>query len=219
MFFRDENEKIMFLSRQNDDKLVDAYPKEILNGPNQIYKYCFKCNIVRPERAHHCGVCNVCTLLYDHHCPWVGNCVAYNSHKFFVLFCLYVTIGTFFIAIRLFPCLIDLYEESGSMVRGGFLYALLGILMGLMLSGTNGFLFFYHCFLILNNQTTVERHMMKFNNKFKFDSILKNWEVIFGKNKWTWFLPLIPYRPNIDPYSFENKGEIAGTFSVSIDPK
>ncbi|KIJ18105.1 hypothetical protein PAXINDRAFT_161618 [Paxillus involutus ATCC 200175] len=50
------------------------------------YRYCSKCKIVKPPRAHHCRACGTCILKYDHHCPWIGHCVGAFNHKFFVNF-------------------------------------------------------------------------------------------------------------------------------------
>ena len=50
------------------------------------FRYCEKCQAVKPDRSHHCSVCGSCILKMDHHCPWVNNCVAFNNYKFFMLF-------------------------------------------------------------------------------------------------------------------------------------
>lgn len=50
------------------------------------FRLCEKCNLIKPDRAHHCSVCDCCVLKMDHHCPWVNNCVSFSNYKFFVLF-------------------------------------------------------------------------------------------------------------------------------------
>ncbi|KIK97329.1 hypothetical protein PAXRUDRAFT_825049 [Paxillus rubicundulus Ve08.2h10] len=59
------------------------------------YRYCSKCKIVKPPRAHHCRACGTCILKYDHHCPWIGHCVGAFNHKFFVNFLQWGTIFCF----------------------------------------------------------------------------------------------------------------------------
>lgn len=40
------------------------------------FRVCEKCNLIKPDRAHHCSVCDCCVLKMDHHCPWcVSLCV------------------------------------------------------------------------------------------------------------------------------------------------
>lgn len=53
---------------------------------------CKKCRAVKTLKVHHCSLCNKCVDELDHHCPWVGNCVAKNNIKYFVLFNMYVTL-------------------------------------------------------------------------------------------------------------------------------
>ncbi|KAJ7123731.1 DHHC palmitoyltransferase-domain-containing protein [Mycena epipterygia] len=50
------------------------------------HRWCARCAIVKPYRAHHCRVCGTCVLKFDHHCPWIGQCVGARNHKFFLNF-------------------------------------------------------------------------------------------------------------------------------------
>lgn len=35
-----------------------------------------------------------------------------------------------------------------------------------------------------------------------------NWKMVFGKNPWTWLLPIRPNDINIDPYNFPKRQEM-----------
>jgi palmitoyltransferase len=45
------------------------------------HRWCSKCEIIKPYRAHHCRACGTCVLKYDHHCPWIGQCCGARNHK------------------------------------------------------------------------------------------------------------------------------------------
>lgn len=81
-------------------RILEVFAKDLpisnrtMNGS---LRYCDKCLVIKPDRAHHCSVCGQCVLKMDHHCPWVNNCVNFTNYKYFVLFlgygllyCIYV---------------------------------------------------------------------------------------------------------------------------------
>lgn len=62
-------------------------------------RYCERCEIVKPYRAHHCRHCGTCVLGMDHHCPWIGQCCGARNHIYFVAFCFWSCVGRAFVAL------------------------------------------------------------------------------------------------------------------------
>ena len=58
------------------------------------FKWCYRCNKIKPPRTHHCSLCERCVLRMDHHCPWVGNCIGFHNHKFFINFTFWAAAAT-----------------------------------------------------------------------------------------------------------------------------
>ncbi|OWF38400.1 zinc finger DHHC domain-containing protein 4-like [Mizuhopecten yessoensis] len=58
--------------------------------------FCDTCNVIPPPRSHHCVLCQTCILKRDHHCFFMTVCVGYFNQKYFVMYCFYMMIGTFY---------------------------------------------------------------------------------------------------------------------------
>ncbi|OCF44824.1 hypothetical protein I317_01313 [Kwoniella heveanensis CBS 569] len=64
-------------------------------------RWCRFCEIVKPDRTHHCRHCGTCVLQFDHHCLWIGQCVGWANHKFFIIFTFWGTLFCFYLLITL----------------------------------------------------------------------------------------------------------------------
>ncbi|KAK4164237.1 Palmitoyltransferase PFA4 [Cladorrhinum sp. PSN259] len=64
-------------------------------------RWCKKCSLPKPPRAHHCRHCNRCIPKMDHHCPWTGNCVSLQSFPYFIRFLIYTVIALLYFAYLL----------------------------------------------------------------------------------------------------------------------
>ncbi|OII74860.1 uncharacterized protein cubi_02992 [Cryptosporidium ubiquitum] len=143
--------------------------------PNKSYmKNCSKCNAIKYPRTHHCSVCNKCILNMDHHCPWIGQCVGLYNRKYFVLFLAWSFLSCSLISIFSIPMIIilisslsgiDYYSDKSLYDNITFQGLLFTSVLSISFSLGTGALFFFHIYLLVTNQSTIEYHQNLFTRK------------------------------------------------------
>lgn len=153
-------------------------------APFVMYRYCNKCRAIKPPRAHHDSISGKCILVMDHYCPWMGSAVGYGNYRYFVLFLFYMFVGALyviFITVRELFLIPQFLAAEGRMHRdissagdGGIAtdplrvhkilkpgstdeqMVLFVFILGVAASTSVGILLFWHIYLSLSNQTTIE---------------------------------------------------------------
>ncbi|KAJ8271721.1 hypothetical protein COCON_G00105800 [Conger conger] len=157
-------------------------------------RYCQRCQLLKPDRSHHCSVCDKCVLKMDHHCPWVNNCVGFSNYKFFLLFLAYSLLYCIFITatdVRYFI----LYWTEGLPDTQAKFHIMFLFFAASMFSVSLFSLFGYHCWLVCKNRSTLEAFRAPaFRNgtdKNGFSlGFSKNFRQVFGDEKKYWLLPV-----------------------------
>ncbi|KAF5893308.1 putative palmitoyltransferase ZDHHC20 isoform X2, partial [Clarias magur] len=118
-------------------------------------RYCDRCQVIKPDRCHHCSACDMCVLKMDHHCPWVNNCVGFSNYKFFILFLAYSLLYCLFIAATVLQYFIKFWTselpDSHAKFHVLFLFFVAAMFCISILS-----LFTYHLWLVGKNRSTIE---------------------------------------------------------------
>lgn len=195
------------LKADEDGELKQAPCRDYL-----VFKYCKKCDLIKPPRTHHCSMCDQCILKMDHHCPWVGNCVGIYNHKFFLQFLIYTTTGCLFSTLTMGTfCLRTLLSGSLGDFRVTKIQQLfIGSTLSLALTLGISILLFSHIYFVFANLSSVEAGKLDSVNPF-FDPMhpisieeyrdqscctrlkyisRRNFFQHFGSNPLYWFLPL-----------------------------
>ncbi|XP_063469332.1 palmitoyltransferase ZDHHC2 isoform X1 [Symphalangus syndactylus] len=157
-------------------------------------RYCDRCQLVKPDRCHHCSVCDKCILKMDHHCPWVNNCVGFSNYKFFLLFLAYSLLYCLFIAATDIQYFIKFWTNGLPDTQAKF-HIMFLFFAAAMFSVSLSSLFGYHCWLVSKNKSTLEafrspvfRHGTD-KNGFSL-GFSKNMRQVFGDEKKYWLLPI-----------------------------
>ncbi|KAL4657368.1 putative palmitoyltransferase ZDHHC20 isoform X1 [Arapaima gigas] len=190
-------------------------------------RYCDRCQVIKPDRCHHCSTCDTCVLKMDHHCPWVNNCVGFSNYKFFILFLFYAMLYCLFIAATVLRYFIKFWTVSccGVELEASFTnelpdtYAKFHVLFLFFVAAMFFIsilsLFSYHLWLVAKNRSTIEafRAPVFRNGPDKNGFSLgysKNLSQVFGDQKKFWLLPV---------YSSLGDGHTFPTRLVSADPE
>ncbi|XP_030648140.1 LOW QUALITY PROTEIN: palmitoyltransferase ZDHHC20-A [Chanos chanos] len=188
-------------------------------------RYCDRCQLIKPDRCHHCSTCDTCVLKMDHHCPWVNNCVGFSNYKYFVLFLGYSMLYCVFIAATVLQYFIKFWTlcrwkaaehcKVNTSTRTPnsnvlFLFFVASMFFISILS-----LFSYHLWLVAKNRTTIEA----FPGRLSSDTVqIDGFTLGFRKNvsrclvyqKKYWCLPV--YTSLGDGYTFPTR-------FVNVDPR
>ncbi|XP_014085561.1 palmitoyltransferase ZDHHC20-B isoform X1 [Bactrocera oleae] len=200
-----EIEHIFHADTQDQQKrILENFAKTLpvtnrtLNGS---VRFCEKCKIIKPDRAHHCSVCGACVLKMDHHCPWVNNCVNFTNYKYFVLFlgyallyCLYVALTSLEYFIRFWR--LELSQQGDLNGGMGRFHIVFLFFVSIMFAISLVSLFGYHVYLTLMNRTTLEAFRAPIfrvggpdKNGYNLGKYA-NFQEVFGDNWKLWFLPV-----------------------------
>ena len=82
-----------------------AVPKDAMPLPQDVDeayqqgkrpRKCQRSGTYKPPRAHFDSGVQRNVIKMDHHCPWVNNTVGVGNHKYFMLFCMYVSLASWY---------------------------------------------------------------------------------------------------------------------------
>ncbi|KAM9327262.1 palmitoyltransferase ZDHHC15 [Gastrophryne carolinensis] len=181
------------VQRQILAEFAKKLPVYTVTGSGAI-RFCDRCQVVKPDRCHHCSVCGMCVLKMDHHCPWVNNCIGFSNYKFFLLFLTYSMLYCLYIVATVFQYFLLYWSGELKNNRAKF-HVLFLLFVALMFFLSLMFLFGYHCWLVGLNRTTLEAfsvpvfHNGPDKNAFHL-GIRRNVEQVFGRRKNLWLIPV-----------------------------
>uniref|UniRef100_A0A8B9T1M5 Palmitoyltransferase n=1 Tax=Anas platyrhynchos TaxID=8839 RepID=A0A8B9T1M5_ANAPL len=161
---------------------------------SRAIRYCDRCQLIKPDRCHHCSACDICVLKMDHHCLWVNNCVGFSNYKFFLLFLMYSVLSCLFVAATVLQYFIKCWTKELTDAYAKYHILCLFFVAAIAFIGIQ-WLFSRHCWLVGKNRSTIEsfRAPMFRNGPDENGFSLgygKNLREVFGDEKKYWLLPI-----------------------------
>jgi len=159
-----------------------------------LQNFCDICEVIKPDRSHHCSKCKKCILKMDHHCWWLDNCIGFYNYKFFYLFLFYGCIFWIFVFASSTKYFVNFWirNEDGRITFGHEndgnekFHILFLLVVSTLFYVTLICLFIYHTKLIYEDRTTIEDIQ---KSPPKYEKHIRNFQSVLGTNPFLIFLP------------------------------
>uniref|UniRef100_G3Q2J5 Palmitoyltransferase n=1 Tax=Gasterosteus aculeatus aculeatus TaxID=481459 RepID=G3Q2J5_GASAC len=151
-------------------------------------RFCDRCQVLKPDRCHHCSVSKFLFLFR------VNNCVGFSNYKFFLLFLSYSMLYCVFIAATVFQYFLKFWVVNLPNGPAKF-HVLFLMFVALMFFVSLMFLFGYHCWLVAKNRSTLEAFsapvFVNGPDRSGFNvGTRRNLQQVFGEDRRLWFVPV-----------------------------
>ncbi|KAK7206732.1 DHHC palmitoyltransferase-domain-containing protein [Myxozyma melibiosi] len=219
---------------QKDGKPKPCLPDAFISEPDGYPLWCSRCQLMRPDRAHHSSEVDRCVLKMDHYCPWLGSIIGLRNYKTFYLFIMNSLIFNMFSFVTITAYAVIYAREDHLVAQFVVVAVLSGIFAGLLVVFCG-----VHSFYLLRNQTTIEylsrNYRIHFINIGGIDSerseirgvcetemgerfwnigVWGNWKAVMGGYVWEWFLPW--NTTSNDGYSFPYSPALMNSYSERL---
>ncbi|KAI7691688.1 hypothetical protein SSS_04872 [Sarcoptes scabiei] len=217
---------------QNLESLIQSRNLPIFTRAfNGCVRFCPKCHVLKPDRAHHCSTCGKCICKMDHHCHWISNCVAFDNYKFFLLFLFYTSILCLYVVASSATLFIKFWKDES--YPGKFQVFFL-VLFCFIFSFSIMILLSYHAYLVCKNVTTLESYQTPKFKHYEYDcyrfnlGCKRNLISVFGDKQSYWFFPIYNslgdghcYQLPLIPGSYDKSNSLTvcdGSYSCPYPP-
>ena len=185
----------------------DKYNTRLSNERKQssgLFRFCKKEKLFKPDRAHFCSPLDRNVLRMDHYCAWSAGAIGFYNYKYFFTFLLYSNISNLTAIAWNANILVNF---QGVLTTGQFFLISQSVILSSTISLVLVPFFFFHCYLITNNLTTIEYCDRRRSKSFITYELgwSRNWTYLLGRNPLYWFLPIQTVEGN--GLEFERAGE------------